>query len=216
MGTIKKYNDDTLPDLATKYLKTMGTKSIKTHERYRQGLHRLCAHLDELGCVLDSIAEEELIEVVDMIGNEGSGPDAISSFLNTLQPFFNWMLLQRGVDKDEISRVVAYCKKMHRKSKKENAYPALTLAQQGELISSLKNPFKRMIVWASMSYGLRAQELCRLTVDDIKINESGLTTPARRTGATSLSGKQRATSHAGYTSFRTTSPYGSTSSACAS
>lgn len=153
---------------------SMKKRSDRTHENYRQGLHRLCSYLDLIECELSEMGEEELVKIVAILSHEGASPHAISAFLAILQPFFGWYMLRRGVDKDELARMVAYCKSQHLKQTGEHAYPAMTIVQQQSLFERLEDPHLRNMVWASMSYGFRAQELCNLRVRDVEINESGV------------------------------------------
>jgi len=119
------------------------------------------------------VEETDVIKITDMLSEEGTSKETISSFLTVLQPFFGWYMLRKGVNKDEIARIISFCKSKHVKGSGEHAYPALTPVQQDELFSSLHNPYLRGMAWAGISYGLRAQEVANLLAKDIHINESG-------------------------------------------
>ena len=174
MVGIVRYNDDNLPPEVKKYLMLKAQKSTKTAENYRNGIHRLLAYLDYNRINLKKMTENDLDGFVNHLKRNGTKDTAISSLLQILHAFFNTYMLERGIDKDEFARMVAYCKGMKVKPTGENTNPALTEAQQDELFSKLKNPYLRIIAWASISYGFRAQEVCNLHMDDVKINESGI------------------------------------------
>lgn len=174
MGRVSKYDDKKLPEVMRKYIRNKSLNSDSTSGTYKSHLHRLNAYLLDEGINIENLTETDMEGFVLWLKDQGSKDTAISSLFKGIQPFFNWYKTQRDVDTREFNRIVAFGKERMVKNTGEHAYPALTRAQEEDLFSMLKNPYMRIMAWASIAYGMRAQEVSNLCMDDVQINESGI------------------------------------------
>lgn len=174
MGRVTKYDDEALPPVMRSYIQNKAVKSTQTAGNYRQQLHRLNAYLLESGIPLENLTETDMQGFVLWLKEQGSKDTGVSSFFKGVQPFFNWYKNGRGVDMNEVNRIIGFGKQLMLKNTGEHTYPALTKSQEDELFSRLDNPYLRVIAWASIAYGFRAQEVCNLLMEDVQINERGV------------------------------------------
>ncbi len=174
MGRVSKYDDDVLPEAMRKYVRNKSVKSKCTADSYKYHLHRLNKYLLEEGIELENLTETGMEGFVLWLKDQGAKDTAVSSFFKGIQPFFNWYKNGRGIDRAEFNRIIEFGKERMVKNTGEHAHPALTRAQEEELFERLRNPYLRVMAWASIAYGLRAKEVSNLCMGDIQINERGV------------------------------------------